>query len=223
MKKTIWIILFCVVLAANLIAIYTENETLQTISKPLIVLTLIAYFITATSSLKSWLKKWIIIALFFSWVGDVLLMFEKRDSLFFLLGLSAFLLAHVFYILFFHAIRVMENIKSNVLFLLVVVVYYAILQSILEPFLGNMKLPVRVYGVVISFMLLLALHMLFIKQKTTGRWIATGACFFVISDTLLAINKFYLPFEYAGIVILLIYGLAQLFIIEGAVRYINKV
>ena len=50
----------------------------------------------------------------------------------------------------------------------------------------------------------------------------TGALLFVISDSSLAINKFYIPFEYAGIIIMLTYALAQLFIIEGASRYIRS-
>ena len=43
-----------------------------------------------------------------------------------------------------------------------------------------------------------------------------GALLFVISDSVLAINKFYQPFEVAGVIIMLTYGLAQLFIVEGA-------
>jgi YhhN family len=44
----------------------------------------------------------------------------------------------------------------------------------------------------------------------------------VLSDSILAINKFYRSFELAGIVIMLTYGLAQLFITEGAISYIRK-
>ena len=46
------------------------------------------------------LKKWILLALLFSWVGDILLMFESERINFFLFGLLAFLIAHVFYIVF---------------------------------------------------------------------------------------------------------------------------
>jgi len=50
----------------------------------------------------------------------------------------------------------------------------------------------------------------------------TGAGLFVISDSVLAINKFYQPFEAAGILIMLTYGLAQFFIIKGAIKYIRN-
>jgi uncharacterized membrane protein YhhN len=85
-----------------------------------------------------------------------------------------------------------------------------------------MKLPVRIYGIVISFMFMLAMHMMFMKNKIAGRWMMTGALLFVISDSVLAINKFYQPLETAGIIIMLSYALAQLFIIEGASRYITS-
>jgi uncharacterized membrane protein YhhN len=85
-----------------------------------------------------------------------------------------------------------------------------------------MKLPVRIYGIVISFMLMLAMHMLFSKNKPAGRLMMTGALLFVISDSILAVNKFYQSFEIAGVVIVLTYGLAQLFIVEGAIRYVRR-
>jgi uncharacterized membrane protein YhhN len=85
-----------------------------------------------------------------------------------------------------------------------------------------MKLPVRIYAVVISFMFMLAMHMLFIKNKTTGLWMMAGAFLFVVSDSLLAINKFFQPFEMAGFFVISTYGLAQLFITEGAIRYISS-
>ena len=179
------------------------------------------YFLEQTKIFISGLKTWIMLALFFSWVGDILLMFEERKAVFFLLGLSSFFIAQVFYIVFFHNIRMKENIRGNALLLLLVVVYYAILISVLSPFLGTMKLPVRIYGVVISFMLMLAMHMMLGKNKKAGWWMMVGAILFVTSDSLLAFNKFYSPFNYAGIAVMLTYGLAQLFIIQGAVQYIQ--
>jgi len=221
MRKIHWIILFIVILMAELAGIQLNNETLQFICKPLLMTILIAYFISQTKFWDNNLKKWIPAALFFSWAGDVLLLFEEKKPVFFLAGLSAFLIAHVFYIIFFHVIRIKENIRSNLWLLLVVVTYYAVLITLLSPYLGEMKLPVRIYGIVISFMFMLAMHMLFIKNKVAGRWMMTGALLFVISDSILAINKFYQSFEVAGLLIMLMYGLAQLFIVHGAINYIR--
>lgn len=220
MKKQSWILLVVIILVANIAGGILKNQLVDYISKPLIVITLAGYFLSQTNGDSSSLKKWILLALFFSWVGDVLLMFQQKDKLFFLLGLSAFLIAHIFYIIFFHWVRINENVKGNAWLLLIVVIYYAALITLLSPFLGDMKLPVRIYGIVISFMLMLAMHMLSIKNRSAGRWMMAGALLFVISDSVLAINRFYQSFEIASAVIMLTYGLAQLFIVEGAIRYI---
>jgi len=222
MKKSFWLIFFLLVFLADLICIQLQNEDLQYVFKTLIIPALTGYFLQQTGNVAIGLKKWIVLALFFSWAGDIVLMFQEKNELFFLLGLSSFLLAHVFYIVFFHNVRTNENVKDNIWLLLPVVVYYAFLISWLSPYLGDKKLPVRIYGIVISFMLMMALHMLFIKNKSAGRFMLLGALLFVISDSLLAINKFYQSFEMAGVLIILTYGLAQWFIVEGAARYIRQ-
>lgn len=223
MKKNIWIFLFAIVLIADLVGIQLQNKELQFFSKPLIIPALIGYFHSQLQNVNKHIKRWVLIALLFSFAGDVLLMFDEKDSIFFLLGLSSFLLAHIFYILFFHQVRVKEKVKNNHWLLVAVVVYYAALISLLSAHLGDMKIPVLVYGIVISFMFMLAMHMLFIKNKSAGQCMMFGALLFVISDSVLAINKFYQPFEVAGIVIMLTYGLAQLFIVKGASHYIRSV
>jgi len=221
MKKSYWFILFGAVLTANLADRQFNNGQLEYYFKSLLIPVLAGYFISQTNKITNSLKKWIRLALFFSWAGDVLLMFEPKDKIFFLLGLSSFLLAHIFYIGFFHFVRLREKIRGNPWLLGAVVVYYAALVMLLFPYLLDMKIPVLVYGIVISFMFMLAMHMPAIKNKEAGKWMMTGALLFVISDSVLAINKFYKPFEGAGIVIIVTYGLAQLFIVQGAVKYIR--
>jgi uncharacterized membrane protein YhhN len=222
MSKWYRIIIFFIILIADLAAVQGQFKMAEYIFKPLLSIWLMAWFVLQLRFVQSSLKKWIIFALFFSWLGDVLLMFQDDHSLFFLLGLSSFLIAHVFYILFFHFIRMKERIKGRWYLLLIVAIYYAIITTLLSPHLGDMKLPVRIYAIVISFMFLLAMHMLFMKNLITGVWMMTGALLFIISDSLLALNKFYQPFELAGFFVMSTYGLAQLFITEGAIRYISS-
>jgi uncharacterized membrane protein YhhN len=222
MKKTIWIALFVLVLLVDLVAVYSNNASLRFITKPLLMPLLAIYLLLQTKTVNSTLKVWVFLALFFSWAGDIFLLFEERATNFFLWGLAAFLVAQVFYIVFFHNIRMREHIRGNALLLLLVIVYYSILISVLSPYLGSMTLPVRIYGVVLSFMLMLAMHPIFGKNKKAALWMMIGAILFVASDSLLAFNKFFSAFDNAGLIIMLTYGLAQLFITEGAVKYINS-
>jgi uncharacterized membrane protein YhhN len=221
MQRTIWIVLFLLALATVIVAEYLHNQNLIVASKPLLMPLLGIHFLTHTKNAVSSLKPWIILALVFSWIGDVLLMFEAKHANYFLFGLSSFFLAQVFYIIFFHNIRMREYIRGNALLLLIVVVYYYVLIFQLNPYLGKLSLPVRIYGVVLSFMLMLAMHTTFSRQKTAGWLMTIGAILFVISDSLLAIDKFYSALQYASVIIILTYGLAQLLITLGATRYIN--
>jgi uncharacterized membrane protein YhhN len=220
--KKFWLYFFLVVLITHLAGTLLLNAALQYISKPLLIISLTAYFVSNTKEYSNRFKRWVLPALSFSWLGDVLLMFQANNELFFLSGLCAFLLAHIFYIIFFHRVRVSEAIKGRWWLLLIVGAYYAFLITFLSPYLGDMKLPVRVYGIVISFMLLLAVHLSPVKNKKAGLFMMTGAVLFVISDSALAVNKFYQSFEPAGFIVMLTYGMAQLFITEGAIRYIRS-
>jgi len=221
-KKTSWIVLFLIVLLLDLLGVYTNNETLRYITKTLLMPLLIIYFLAETNPFISSLKKWIVLALVFSWVGDVLLMFESINGNFFIFGLVAFLIAHIFYILFYENVIRKEGLSKNYWWFLPVIIYYIALIYILSPNLGDMKLPVRIYGIVISYMLIKALQTGGIKNPGAATLMIAGAVLFITSDSILAINKFYESFKYAGIAIMLTYGIAQLLIALGAVRYITS-
>ena len=86
--------------------------------------------------------------------------------------------------------------------------------------LGDMKIPVLIYGAVISIMLFIAMHFFFIK-KPGSTLIVVGALLFITSDSLLAINKFYNSFTNAGMYIMLTYAFAQYYIVKGIIQYLD--
>src|SRR5215203_562749 len=222
MNTRFWIIPFIVILLADLAGVYTSNEPILYITKPLLMPVLIGFFIFQTKDLGSPLKKWIVLALVFSWAGDLLLMFESRNTNFFIFGLVAFLIAHISYILFYESVIRKEGLTKNYWWFLPVTIYYIALIYILSPRLGEMKLPVRIYGIVISYMLVQALQTGRIKNFGAATLMIAGAVLFITSDSILAVNKFYESFEYAGIAIMFTYGIAQLLITLGATRYISS-
>ena len=221
MRKNPWGLVFLAVLAVNLVSIAAGNDNLQFISKCLLMPPLMLYAWTGFGKTRQLLPL-LILALVFSWGGDIILLFQADKEIFFMLGLGSFLLAHIFYIILFHKIRVAENIPSKALFLLIVVLYYGGLMVFLNPWLGPMKIPVSVYGIVISFMFMLSMHLLYMGNKKAGLWIMAGALLFVLSDSTLAVNRFYKPFEQAGLVIMLTYGLAQFAIVSGVIQYVQS-
>jgi uncharacterized membrane protein YhhN len=178
--------------------------------------------LSSLTLVKTPLHKWVIAALTFSWGGDLLLMLEPQHSLFFIFGLLSFLIAHICYIDLFQIIKRKREIKINWLIVSAVAAYYAALMWLLVPHLDNRKIPVIIYGAIISTMLTFALHMPFMKYKKAGINMMAGAILFVVSDSALAINKFYNPFENAGVLIILTYVFAQLLIVSGAIKYIRS-
>jgi len=219
---TLSLLVFAIALAADLVFTVLDIASLRIISKPLIVLALLAYFLFSTRAVVSPLKAWVVGALVFSWLGDVLLLFESRSSLYFILGLSSFLLAQVAYTVFFQKLRRAGAIGFNALYMAIALVYCAILITFLFPHLGPMKLPVLVYGLVISLMLAVAMHLGRLPQKKAAVSIVLGAIFFVLSDSLLAINKFYTSFAGAGLLVMITYGMAQFFIVRGSILAFQK-
>jgi len=99
-----------------------------------------------------------------------------------------------------------------------VAAYGVSLVQFLFPHLGDMKIPVIVYAVVICMMLVFSLHVFTKINRPANLLFVTGAILFAASDSLLAVNKFYKPFEFAGALIISTYCAAQLLIVLGVVR-----
>lgn len=212
---------FPVIVICYFAGLALNNETLQMIFKPLLVAGLLFHLVAATKGSAAAIKKFAVAALIFSIAGDTLLMFSNKSELFFLAGLVAFLIAHVCYIICFHKIKIREKIEGRWPWAVVVGIYYYFIISFLMPNLAGMKIPVMVYGAVISFMLFTALLLYDMKDNKTARYLLSGALFFVISDSVLAINKFHHPFEMAGWAIMLTYVAAQFLLTKGLLRYIS--
>lgn len=222
MRKNIFQKLFLLVTIVYFTGMALQNEAILLICKPLLVTSLLFHFIAATKNHPSTLKIYIIAALVFSIAGDTLLMFVNQNERFFLLGLSAFLLAHIFYIICFHKIKTKEQVAGKWQWSIIVLIYYFFIISFLMPHLGGMKIPVLVYGLVISFMLFTAMLLYDLNDNKTARYLLTGALLFVISDSVLAINKFYRPLAFSGWMIMTTYVLAQWMLVRGLVLYTTK-
>jgi len=87
----------------------------------------------------------------------------------------------------------------------------------LFPHLGKLKIPVVIYAVVILLMLLASIHTYNNVQKEAGILFIAGAGFFIISDSLLAINKFHTPLLFPFFIILT-YAIAQYLLVKGFIQ-----
>lgn len=211
-------VIFWISAAADIIGIAANIPILYYAAKPLLLPVLIILLASATGAVRG--KKIMLVALFFSWMGDVLLMFESRHALFFIFGLVCFLTTHILYIIYFLSIS-SENIsllKKYPLLIALVAAYGVSLVWLLFPHLAGLRIPVMVYAAVICTMLLCSLHIFHKVNSTANILYVSGALFFVLSDSLLAVNKFYQPLAYAGVFIMLTYCLAQYLIVRGFIQ-----
>lgn len=218
-------VVYLIVLAIHLFALSQNDDSLATVSKPLLMIALIMFFFDRARNTAPKIKLFIFAALIFSLIGDTFLMFQQRDANNFTYGLAAFLIAHVFYILYFRGLRKInqaEPTPAKKVLAGLSIAYAVILLAILFPKLGSMTIPVIIYGAVISAMLV-SCFFAFANWKSRFAIFSTlGAVLFVVSDSLLAFNKFHTPFSNAGFLVMLTYGFAQFFLVWGAIKNLNR-
>jgi uncharacterized membrane protein YhhN len=219
--KKILLGLFVVVATVQLIAQLTGNEILQETSKPLVMIVLGLYYFIVSGKERSSV---VLAAILFSFGGDVLLMFPA----YFIAGLVAFLIAHVFYILAYsrhqEAIEREEGLKGiqRVRFAFPIVLAGTGLIVILYPVIGDLRIPVMIYALVLTIMVLKALFRFGKTNVMSFTMVFTGAVLFMVSDSMIAINKFLSPFAGSGFWIMATYMVAQFFIIQGLLKHFAK-
>jgi uncharacterized membrane protein YhhN len=170
-------------------------------------------------------KKILLTALTLSWIGDIILMFADKGELYFIAGLIAFLLSHISYILLFNKQLKIYIKKSKIIFwvgVTAIAFYLIVMMLILLPSLGDLKIPVFVYALTISIMLLFALKGFMNWHKPASIYILIGAIIFIASDSILAFDKFYAPLQYSSFLIMATYLLAQYLIVVGILKLNHK-
>lgn len=190
---------------------------LHRMTKPLAMLVAIIFIATRAyqsrpkGRFESKFKTWLLIALVCSLVGDVALMFPG----YFIPGLLAFLLAHLAYIALLKQGQAwFPSRRALVATLGLGAAMYAVLWvGGLPPAL---RAPVAAYVVVISLMAAQAIGRATVLHDKAAWGVALGAGFFMLSDTLLALNKFVVPLPLAPLWVLSTYYAAQILIVRHA-------
>ena len=154
--------------------------------------------------------QWLLLAaLAFSMAGDILL--PER----FIPGLVSFLCAHICYIALFK--QDAPWFASRKAFASTVAAA-ALMYAVLFPHLGLvLKIAVAAYALVIACMAAQAIGRATVLRDSRAFGVAIGAAIFMLSDSILAINKFALPLPMAEFAVLATYYVAQLLIVHNVV------
>jgi uncharacterized membrane protein YhhN len=166
---------FLAVSAVHLVGQLAGSGLVQTVTKPLLMPALLVWAVTALPPTR--LRTLLVVALGWSWLGDLGLMPDGET--WFLLGLGAFLLAQLTYATAFWPFRDHSVLARPITALPYAVVLVGLL-AVLWGDLGTLRIPVTIYATVIVAMAVLATGL--------NRATAIGAGLFVVSDALIALN-----------------------------------
>jgi len=183
---------------------FLASPLLLWIFAPLATILILAIAFANWRARKDRYSLWITIGLLFSLVGDILLL---RPEHFFLLGLSAFLFTHIAYLFAFtRDTHFPARPRVWILYLLFAACCNFLLFSRLP---AGLRFPVAVYSLFLVSMAAQAMGRSFLLRTSAARWAAIGALLFVLSDGLLAFDRFYKPLSLAPLLVLLPYYVAQ--------------
>jgi uncharacterized membrane protein YhhN len=184
MNKIIPLIAFVLFSLIDFYGIYLEKQLMVNFAKPMLMITLFWYYYSNTKQLN----KYFVLGLFFSFLGDLLLL--GTGEVYFIFGLLFFLIAHVFYIIMVLRLIPARKPKNFIMASVPFLLLFLILMNILFAGLGSL--------------------LLYLETKTKISLILlVGVLLFISSDTILALNLFYKTQSFYPLLIMMSYVLAQ--------------
>lgn len=221
-KIKIFDLIFFLIAAGELSSLLFSISILHFTCKPLLLAYISIRFYAAVKDRYGKFAFLMQLGFFFSWVGDLLLMFEEIDPLFFILGLIAFLLTHLFYIFAF-GLNKSGFIRQRPYWAVLFALLGAIMYYLLFPNLDVLAVPVLVYTCTIVLMVIFALNRKNNVSESSFQLVFFGAIIFMASDSLLAFNKFLTPIPYSGLFIMGTYITAQYMIMKGGIAHLRRI
>lgn len=196
-----------VIAIAALLAIVGAMEpalrTLHYVCKPLTTLLIAALAWRAVAAHPAY-RRAVLAGLVASTAGDIWLMLP-RDA--FVAGLASFLVAHLAYLFALTRRRALLPLRWPALAYAVLAT--AILALLWPKLPDALRAPVVVYVIALAAMAVQAATVALSRPSPGARAAAWGGASFVVSDALLAIDRFHTPLPVAAALVLTSYWLAQ--------------
>lgn len=207
------VVLAAVLGAAHLAAHYAGRGALAGVLKALPVLLFAATVVRGTAAAGVGYGRLVASGLAISAVGDVSLVFPSG----FLAGLGGFFVAHCCYVAAFAAAGVGAGPGPALALAVLAVVAGGMLHR-LWPHVGGLGAPVVAYAAVLATMTWTAIARAALPAtpEPSGTLAAAGAVAFLVSDGVLAEDRFARPFTAAHGVVMVTYYLAQALIAASA-------
>ena len=206
---------FLAVAATHLAAHAVDADALRQGTQWLLMPALAAFLAVAGRPVRDRLQRLVLLALGFSWLGDLLPALVP-DAAAFLVMVGCFLLAQVTYVVAF-APYVHGGLGRHPWAAIPYVLVLAVMLALVLPGAGAMTVPLIVYGVVLVAMAVLALGV--------DRATAVVAAISLVSDALIAVDHFVAGYDFAhqGVTVMATYILGQGLIALGVMLHVRRV
>ncbi|MFC9542962.1 lysoplasmalogenase [Lysinibacillus sp. NPDC056959] len=203
------ILLTCIILF-GLYYIFFFSHITESLILIFKVIPMLLIIILAALPKNSGVKKYqllIVIGLVFCMIGDYTLQW-------FLIGLSSFLIGHIFYIFAFLS----TNERQVPTWVKIVLLVYGVSMAVWIA--GTVFSSGEVVlGIAVIAYISVILTMGWTAIRTGSKFATIGALLFISSDSYLAINKFVMPLPFSHEVIMLTYYGAQILIALSILQY----
>ncbi len=219
---TYFSIAFFTLLAIDIwVKLQFDNIPYRYISKTLVLLLLIIFYIKNQAETKRKHFWYMIGALGCFLIGDWLLI-EPKNTMLFAGGMMFFILGKLFYAFRFSNQRDFK-LSRLLPFLFICFLYILWLMNLIYDNLHGLFLPVLIY----FFAAIIVLQFAFLRKDDVNRLsyllVFIGTIVSMASDSITALKTFYMPdFACEKITIMLFYGISQYLVVVGILKEVKK-
>lgn len=209
----------------HLAILYLEMHTLHLIVKPMFMPVLMLMLHRHVKNRSDRFYRLMQFGLLLSWFGDIALMLDRDNPMYFIAGLSFFLIAHVGYTAAF-----VKSIRDSAApfswgkaagVTAAFGIFTGVFFSQMKDGLGEMFIPVLAYTVVITVMGITSALRHGHARPSDFNLILIGAILFILSDCVIAWNKFVVDFAHDQVLNMSLYLSGQFLLAYGTVRYLE--
>ena len=213
-----WTVLYLLVVLLSIFLLLNEWELAFMLFKPLILPVLIGYLFIQYKTYDHTLIPLLLVAVFFSLLGDILIIIPIEKSFFTIISICTFIVSQACYGLMFYLSTAgrspIPNKRSSLIPEISLAFVFVISVSAIKPHLGNYLFPILIYAIFNLFTLYFALKRRKYVHSQSFITVMTGLFFFYLSDMLTAYD-ISLDNNYLHACIIASYSTGHFLVIKG--------
>ncbi|WAC02066.1 lysoplasmalogenase [Lacinutrix neustonica] len=219
-KKGFTVIYFIILLIDIVVKLYAEDVPFRYLSKPLVVVFLMIYYVLNNNETSVWRKRFIYMALLCFLIGDILFI-ETEITPLYITATLLFIVGKLFYAFRFSNQRDFSLVTLFPLFS-ICFIYMIVIMALVINSLGTFFMPTLIY----LFVSLIVVLFAFLRKEEviykSFILVLIGVIVAIFSETIVLIKSFYNPnFPYHNVLIMLFYGVSQYLIVYGLVEEVK--